>query len=104
MYAGDIFDMNDGETDAEKRHIFLEKHICARQYTLASSEDNLAKRCAFRQKVAALDNKISYVFDLDFAEIPKRSADAKVEITRSLEGDTMPAKLLTGDAQLIRTE
>ena len=30
MYAGDIFDMNDGETDVEKRHIFLEKFISDR--------------------------------------------------------------------------
>ena len=30
MYAGDIFDMNDGETDVEKRHIFLEKYISDR--------------------------------------------------------------------------
>ena len=36
--------------------------------------------------------------------IVKRSADAQVEITRSLEGETMSAKLLTGDAQLIRTD
>ena len=30
MYCGDIFDMNDGETDVEKRHIFLEKFISDR--------------------------------------------------------------------------
>ena len=30
MYTGDIFDMNDGETDVEKRHIFLEKFISDR--------------------------------------------------------------------------
>lgn len=30
MYAGDIFDMNDGETDVEKRHIYLEKYISDR--------------------------------------------------------------------------
>ena len=30
MYSGDIFDMNDGETDVEKRHIFLEKFISDR--------------------------------------------------------------------------
>ena len=30
MYCGDIFDLNDGETDVEKRHIFLEKFISDR--------------------------------------------------------------------------
>ena len=30
MYCGDIFNMNDGETDVEKRHIFLEKFISDR--------------------------------------------------------------------------
>ena len=41
MYAGDIFDMNDGETDVEKRHIFLEKYISDRlpPYTDAAGND-----------------------------------------------------------------
>jgi len=30
MYCGDIFDMNDGETEVEKRHISLEKFISDR--------------------------------------------------------------------------
>ena len=38
MYAGDIFDMNDGETDVEKRHIFLEKYISDRLPDLVDSD------------------------------------------------------------------
>ncbi len=40
MYAGDIFDMNDGETDVEKRHIFLEKYISDRLPDLVDSDGN----------------------------------------------------------------
>ena len=40
MYAGDIFDMNDGETDVEKRHIFLEKYISDRLPDLADADGN----------------------------------------------------------------
>ena len=40
MYAGDIFDMNDGETDVEKRHIFLEKYISDRLPALNDSAGN----------------------------------------------------------------
>jgi len=40
MYAGDIFDMNDGETDVEKRHIFLEKFISDRLPDLTDSDGN----------------------------------------------------------------
>lgn len=40
MYAGDIFDMNDGETDVEKRHIFLEKYISDRLPEFKDSDDN----------------------------------------------------------------
>ena len=38
MYAGDIFDMNDGETDVEKRHIFLEKFISDRLPPMRDNE------------------------------------------------------------------
>lgn len=40
MYAGDIFDMNDGETDVEKRHIFLEKYISDRLPDLVDATGN----------------------------------------------------------------
>lgn len=38
MYSGDIFDMNDGETDVEKRHIFLEKFISDRLPPMKDAE------------------------------------------------------------------
>ena len=40
MYSGDIFDMNDGETDVEKRHIFLEKYISDRLPDLMDGNGN----------------------------------------------------------------
>ena len=40
MYAGDIFDMNDGETDVEKRHIFLEKYISDRLPDFKDTDGN----------------------------------------------------------------
>ena len=40
MYSGDIFDMNDGETDVEKRHIFLEKFISDRLPDFSDSDGN----------------------------------------------------------------
>ncbi len=38
MYCGDIFDMNDGETDVEKRHILLEKFISDRLPPIENTE------------------------------------------------------------------
>ncbi len=44
MYSGDIFDMNDGETDVEKRHIFLEKYISDRLPSIKNSQgDEIGK-------------------------------------------------------------
>ena len=40
MYSGDIFDMNDGETDVEKRHIFLEKYISDRLPDFSDADGN----------------------------------------------------------------
>ena len=62
MYTGDIFDMNDGETDVEKRHIFLEKYISDRLPDLTDSDGNYLGEAS---ELVAVDDElpVSYIKD-----------------------------------------
>jgi hypothetical protein len=59
MYSGDIFDMNDGETDVEKRHIFLEKFISDR---LPSFKDVNATDLGEAYQLVAVDDELPINF------------------------------------------
>lgn len=59
MYAGDIFDMNDGETDVEKRHIFLEKYISDR---LPPLKDTDGVAIGNSWDVVAVDDELPVAF------------------------------------------
>ena len=59
MYAGDIFDMNDGETDVEKRHIFLEKYISDR---LPAFKDNNGIDLGEAYQLVAVDDELPITF------------------------------------------
>ena len=59
MYAGDIFDMNDGETDVEKRHIFLEKYISDRLPAITDSDDNYLGEA---HELVAVDDALPVTF------------------------------------------
>jgi len=59
MYSGDIFDMNDGETDVEKRHIFLEKFISDR---LPSMRDNKGELVGDYWKSVAVNDELPISF------------------------------------------
>ena len=59
MYTGDIFDMNDGETDVEKRHIFLEKFISDRLTDLADLDGNYLGEAS---EVVAIDDELPITY------------------------------------------
>ncbi len=59
MYSGDIFDMNDGETDVEKRHIFLEKFISDRLPTFKDNSDNVLGEA---HELVAIDDELPISF------------------------------------------
>jgi len=59
MYSGDIFDMNDGETDVEKRHIFLEKFISDR---LPAFKDVQGNALGEAHQLVAVDDALPIAF------------------------------------------
>lgn len=59
MYSGDIFDMNDGETDVEKRHIFLEKFISDR---LPPFKDMHGETIGEAYELVAVDDELPVAF------------------------------------------
>ena len=59
MYCGDIFDMNDGETDVEKRHIFLEKFISDRLPAFKDNSDNIIGEA---HELVAVDDELPISF------------------------------------------
>ena len=59
MYCGDVFDMNDGETDVEKRHIFLEKFISDR---LPLFRDNAGNNLGEAYELVAINNELPINF------------------------------------------
>jgi len=59
MYSGDIFDMNDGETDVEKRHIFLEKFISDR---LPAFKDVNGREIGEAWELVAIDDELPISF------------------------------------------
>ena len=59
MYSGDIFDMNDGETDVEKRHIFLEKFISDR---LPAFKDTNGREIGESWELVAVNDELPISF------------------------------------------
>jgi len=59
MYSGDIFDMNDGETDVEKRHILLEKYISDRLPRMKNIE---GEEIALAYELVAIDEQLPVTF------------------------------------------
>ena len=59
MYSGDIFDMNDGETDVEKRHIFLEKFISDR---LPAFKDASGNEIGEAYQLVAVDDELPIAY------------------------------------------
>lgn len=59
MYSGDIFDMNDGETDVEKRHIFLEKFISDRLPAFKDTQGNIIGEA---HQLVAVDDELPIAY------------------------------------------